>query len=275
MTSSRFRNCAGSTTVLGVKHSNGPARTRSRDSGSRNARIAFPIAPGCREWKTADMQPPLTPLEAFLDTLYRQVPYAGALLTVHDPVRDEQVLLANRGYHDDVVSYVLKDYIPRDPSFRLVARHPTEVLHWDTLPRFRSSPIAMDFLIPSGFRQGSSLVLDDAGRTFGSLHVSLAEDLVTPATLGALALARRVVIPIAAAHRAGLATALTARELEVLHHVGAGLNNAEIACRLGVRRRTVATHVEHLLVKLRVANRTQAAVRAVTIGLISPLEDEM
>ena len=221
-----------------------------------------------------DVQAPLGRVEAFLDTLRREIPYAGVLLTIHDPLRDRQVVVASRGYAAEVVSYVLDEYIPRDPSFRLVASHPCEVLHWDTLPRFRHSPIAMDFLIPSGFRQGSSLVLDDrAGRPFGSLHVSLDESLVTPATLGALAMARRAVIPLAAAHRMRLGTVLSARELEVLHHLCAGLSNAEIAAELWVGRRTVATHVEHLLRKLRATNRVQAAVRALALGLVSPVDE--
>jgi DNA-binding CsgD family transcriptional regulator len=217
-----------------------------------------------------DVQGPRRRAEAFLDTMRRQIPYAAALVTTYDPVRQRQVVVANRGYPVEVVSYVLDDFIPRDPSFRLVASHPTAVLHWDTLPLFRRSPIATDFLIPSGFCQGSSLVLDDhIGRPFGSLHVSLDESLVTPTTLGALAMARRAVIPLAAAHRMRLSTALSARELEVLHHLCAGLSNAEIAAELWVSRRTVATHVEHILRKLRTTNRVQAAVRAVALGLVS------
>ena len=214
---------------------------------------------------------PCDRVESFLDELHRHVPYAAALVTAHDPKRTKHVTVANRGYATDVVGYVLDHYIPGDPSFRLAASHPDDVLHWDTLPAFRRSPIATDVLVPSGFHQGSSMVLDDrTGRTLGTLHVSLDESLVIPATLGVLARARRAAVPLVAAQRMRLAATLSARELEVLHLMGAGLNNAEIAAELWVSRRTVATHVEHILRKLGAGNRVQAVVRAIAIGLVSP-----
>lgn len=213
--------------------------------------------------------------ETFLDTLHQQVPYAAALLTTHDPLRNEHVVVATRGYRREVVSYVLDEFITKDPSFRLITSHPADVLHWDTLPQFRRSPVAKEHLIPSGFRQGSSMVLDDRqGRPFGGLHVSLDECLITPDTLGALAMARRTAIPLAAAERTRRRTTLSPRELEVLHHLCRGLSNTEIAAALWVSRRTVATHVEHILRKLRTTNRVQAAVRAVALGLVGSLTEE-
>jgi branched-chain amino acid transport system substrate-binding protein len=61
---------------------------------------------------------------------------------------------------------------------------------------------------------------------------------------------------------------LTTRELDVLTLVAAGLSNAEIANALVVSRRTVTTHVEHLLMKLDQSNRAAAAVYAAEEGLI-------
>ena len=55
---------------------------------------------------------------------------------------------------------------------------------------------------------------------------------------------------------------LTAREGEVLGHLAQGLSNREIGQRLGISEWTVRTHVSHILEKLHVANRTQAALRA-------------
>nr|MCW2727602.1 DNA-binding response regulator [Aeromicrobium sp.] len=63
---------------------------------------------------------------------------------------------------------------------------------------------------------------------------------------------------------------LTPRELEVLGLVIDGCSNQEIAQTLFVAPRTVAAHIEHLLVKLEVRTRTTAAVRAEREGLYVP-----
>ncbi len=55
---------------------------------------------------------------------------------------------------------------------------------------------------------------------------------------------------------------LTAREREVLRHVARGLTNKAIARELGLSPGTVKVHVERLLSKLGVTDRTQAAVMA-------------
>jgi len=61
---------------------------------------------------------------------------------------------------------------------------------------------------------------------------------------------------------------LTRREVEVLEHLVAGFDNAQIAARLVVSPRTVTTHVEHLLMKLGVHSRTQAIALAYREGLL-------
>jgi DNA-binding CsgD family transcriptional regulator len=63
---------------------------------------------------------------------------------------------------------------------------------------------------------------------------------------------------------------LTARELEVLGLLVEGCSNQEIARTLVVAHRTVAAHLEHILVKLDAPTRTLAAVRAERDGLYVP-----
>jgi DNA-binding NarL/FixJ family response regulator len=62
---------------------------------------------------------------------------------------------------------------------------------------------------------------------------------------------------------------LSAREREVLALVGKGLDNAEIAQRLYLSQSTVKNHVSRLLEKLGAENRVQAAVIAISRGLVN------
>ena len=61
---------------------------------------------------------------------------------------------------------------------------------------------------------------------------------------------------------------LTPREREVLDLIGRGFANKRIAHELGLSEKTVKTHVGHVLAKLGVADRTQAAIVAVRAGLV-------
>ena len=64
------------------------------------------------------------------------------------------------------------------------------------------------------------------------------------------------------------APVLTAREREVLELIVAGRDNSEIASELVISPETVKTHVSAILEKLHVENRVQAAVAAVSAGLV-------
>jgi len=61
---------------------------------------------------------------------------------------------------------------------------------------------------------------------------------------------------------------LTNRELQVLRHVALGLSNREIGKSLSISIETVKEHVQNILRKIDVADRTQAAVWAVKRGLV-------
>jgi DNA-binding NarL/FixJ family response regulator len=60
---------------------------------------------------------------------------------------------------------------------------------------------------------------------------------------------------------------LTPREREVASLLVAGLSNKEIASTLVIEPETVRTHVYHITAKLKVANRTAAAVRLYAAGV--------
>lgn len=62
---------------------------------------------------------------------------------------------------------------------------------------------------------------------------------------------------------------LSSREVEVLRMVARGLGNKEIASALNIAEVTVKLHVSHVLEKLSVKDRTEAATAALQRGIIS------
>ncbi len=61
---------------------------------------------------------------------------------------------------------------------------------------------------------------------------------------------------------------LTQREHEVMRQLAAGATNKEIAQALAISYETVKEHVQHILRKIGVTDRTQAAVWAVRKGVV-------
>ena len=61
---------------------------------------------------------------------------------------------------------------------------------------------------------------------------------------------------------------LTPREQEIAGYLKLGWTNRRIAEELVVSPGTVKNHVEHIMAKLQVSDRTQAVVRALELGII-------
>jgi len=74
---------------------------------------------------------------------------------------------------------------------------------------------------------------------------------------------------IATRHQQGLiANRLTEREVKVLRMLAEGKNTEEIAELLIISHRTAQTHINNILDKLTVKNRTQAVVKAIELGIL-------
>ncbi|MGF6317580.1 response regulator [Pseudomonas frederiksbergensis] len=71
------------------------------------------------------------------------------------------------------------------------------------------------------------------------------------------------------ANGAAPAETLTARERQVLGLVASGFSNREIGEELGITTGTAKAHVERVIGKLGAADRTQAAVRGMALGLVT------
>ena len=91
-----------------------------------------------------------------------------------------------------------------------------------------------------------------------SLHPSVARELL-----------KEVANPSYPTGTSRLAGALTEREAEVLRFVARGWCNQDIADALTISEATVRAHVSHILAKLDLASRTQAAIYALRMGWAS------
>jgi len=111
----------------------------------------------------------------------------------------------------------------------------------------------------------SGYLLKDAGPTEvdAALRAAVRDEVFLDA-----AVTRRLTQEMRAP-RAGLGV-LTTREKEVLVLVAEGQSNKDIARRLDISERTARTHVSHLLTKMGLTSRTQAALLAVKEGLVQP-----
>ncbi|MFN2132033.1 MAG: response regulator [Anaerolineae bacterium] len=126
---------------------------------------------------------------------------------------------------------------------------------------------AQDELVFAAIKAGAlSYLLKDADATtvVGAIEAAYRGEAILHPRI-----ARRLMAEVTAPSRGQEAvTDLTAREMEVLHLIGQGLSNAEIAEQLVITERTVKAHVSNLLGKLHLSDRTQAAVYAWREGLM-------
>ena len=125
-----------------------------------------------------------------------------------------------------------------------------------------------DYLYGALRAGASGYLLKDASRTelLRAVRGVLAgEPLLSPQLTGTLL---RGLVTDSQARTGNPAEQLTPRELEVLRLVARGQTNREIAEGLDLAAGTVKVHVQHLIAKLGVSDRTQAAVRGVELGLV-------
>lgn len=98
------------------------------------------------------------------------------------------------------------------------------------------------------------------------------EDFVTAVTRvarGEVALPQRLTRRLLALGSSPATEPLTVREREVLVRLSRGWSNRRIAADLGIAEITVRSHVSHLLDKLGVVNRVEAALHALRTGLVT------
>jgi DNA-binding NarL/FixJ family response regulator len=80
---------------------------------------------------------------------------------------------------------------------------------------------------------------------------------------------QRVMAQVASGSNATSVEKLTDRETEVLTAVAQGYTNKAIGVQLGISDRTVQGHLAHIFSKLQASSRTEAVMRAVSLGWLS------
>ncbi|MCK7626053.1 LuxR C-terminal-related transcriptional regulator [Streptomyces sp. RS10V-4] len=223
-------------------------------------------------------------LDTVLTALAEVMEYDHASLTRWDPLRRRHTTLAG-SYPDDATAYI-ETRLHRDPVFAVLHSPARGGLWFRDVPRhlLAASPGFQEVLSPLGIQDGVAQCLFDAdGRYVGMLNVSTRRPRRTPDPARAVvtllteslaaAVAPRPTPPpeeTAVPHPATdppRPDRLSPRELQVLAELTTGRTNREIAGRLCITPRTVATHVEHILTKLDLPNRAAAAARAATWGI--------
>lgn len=130
----------------------------------------------------------------------------------------------------------------------------------------------VDYLVEALRAGAAGYVLKDATRReliSAIRQVSRGESCMNP-ELMTQALQRLTARPEDGARPGG--EDLTPRERDVLQLLVRGLTNRQIAGELRISPGTVKVHVERIIAKLGVVDRTQAAVRALELGLIAKEE---
>ncbi len=138
---------------------------------------------------------------------------------------------------------LLKQRSPRSQVIVLTSYHEDEHI----FPAIRAG--ALSYLLKGVGLDALTEAVRKAARGEATLHPHVAARLVQE-------------IHGASRETAMLYTALSEREREVLGLIAQGLSNAQIAERLVITERTVKSHVNNILGKLHVADRTQAAIYA-------------
>ena len=144
---------------------------------------------------------------------------------------------------------LLKQRSPRSQVIVLTSYHEDEHI----FPAIRAG--ALSYLLKGVGLEELTEAVRKAARGEATLHPHVAARLVQE-------------LKGASQETARLYTTLSEREREVLRLIAEGLSNAQIAGRLVISERTVKSHVNNILGKLHLVDRTQAAIFAWRQGIM-------
>lgn len=213
---------------------------------------------------------PVARLRGATELLCREAGLDVAQVNGFDHVLGEHRELTSLGHEESVATfYRSRQFVVSCMGFRQQRERPDELLSWEDIPGFRESFTAREVLRPSGFGNGmSALVSDDRGVIVGVCNVNSVTDHLPPRAKPVLRMIRPVLARLIRDATAFFDLGLSARERQILRLLATGRSNREIGDALSISSRTVSTHIEHVLAKLGVSGRVQAATLAVRVGLV-------
>ncbi len=88
-------------------------------------------------------------------------------------------------------------------------------------------------------------------------------------------LTQKLITKLAGKENSSVIEPLTERELQILNLTGKGFTNKAIGVQLNISDRTVQNHLANIFQKLNAESRTEAVMRGVSLGLISPNTSEI
>lgn len=192
--------------------------------------------------------------------------FSALIVTVASPQLPGHRPLFSNGYPQECIEHVCNSYVLDDPHYRRI-KTITHPIGWHD--GFESGFEARTWLLPAGYRNGSSMSLqDDAGREIGSIHTNTQREILSDRQLEAFDSLKEFLTPTLEAQIEIDRLGLTGRETEVIRYIVGGASNPEIAEALYVTRRTIATHIENILRKLDARSRVEIAVTALRLGLV-------
>jgi DNA-binding NarL/FixJ family response regulator len=160
------------------------------------------------------------------------------------------VILACGAASNDAGSWIVEQIVARKPDARVVV-----------LTHLADDESLHDFVTAGAFGL-VNLQLDGFAALVSALHRAAAGEFLLSADTLRRIIRRQRSESQRQRRRAEVIQRLTERELEILTLIGAGLDNRMIAEKLFVSAATVRSHVQHLLTKLDLHSRLQAAVLA-------------
>ena len=191
------------------------------------------------------------------------------------PVAAPRVLMLNNYSADWQQRYAQEDYLSVDPT---VAHGTRSVLPlvWSE-PMFAQARAFWEDARAHGLRVGWSQPCHDGRGVAGLLTLARSHEPLSETELQHnasrmvwLGQAAHEVLSARLLHRAApqATLRLTRREAEILRWTADGATSAQVSDRLHITERTVNFHINNVLLKLDVPNKTAGVVKALRLGLI-------